>query len=98
MSSAPSVPDVEVGASWLGDCEHVLTAGALELLVVLHGTFGQRRAELSESRAVRDTEPAAIEMMDALALQAAEPPSGAAGRLAGRAAARRSGTAPGRPL
>ena len=30
MSSAPSVPGVEVGASWLGGCEHVLTAGALE--------------------------------------------------------------------
>ena len=50
MSSAPSVPGVEVGASWLGGCEHVLTAGALELLAVPHGTFGQRRAELTESR------------------------------------------------
>jgi hypothetical protein len=30
MSSAPSVPGVEVGASWLGGCGHVLTAGALE--------------------------------------------------------------------
>ena len=58
MSSAPSVPGVEIGASWLGGCEHVLTAGALELLAVLHGTFGQRRAELSESRAVRDAEKA----------------------------------------
>lgn len=50
MSSAPSVPGVEVGVSWLGGCEHVLTAGALELLAVLHGTFGQRRAERPESR------------------------------------------------
>ena len=119
MSSAPSVPGVEVGASWVGGCEHVLTAGALELLAVLHGTFGQRRAGLSESRGVRDAgpgrpggvseavqtvlvgfrgvedaagtvsdiiaariQPAAVEMMNALALQAAEPPSGAAIRLA----------------
>jgi malate synthase len=58
MSSAPSVPGVEVGASWLGGCEHVLTAGALELLAVLHGTFGPRRAELPGSRAVRDAERA----------------------------------------
>lgn len=31
MSRVPSVPGVEVGASWLGGCEHVLTAGALEI-------------------------------------------------------------------
>ena len=58
MSSAPSVPGVEVGASWLGGCEHVRTAGALELLAVLHATFGPRRAELPESRAIRDAERA----------------------------------------
>ena len=58
MRSAPSVPGVEVGASWLGGCEHVLTAGALELLAVLHGTFGPGRAELPASRAVRDAERA----------------------------------------
>ncbi len=56
MSSAPSVPGVEVGASWLGGCEHALTAGALELLAVLHGTLGPGRAELPASRAVRDAE------------------------------------------
>jgi|SRR5450755_4859244 malate synthase len=58
MSSAPSVPGVEVGASWLGGCEHVRTAGALELLAVLPATFGPRRAELPESRAIRDAERA----------------------------------------
>src|ERR1039457_4968858 len=58
MSSAPSVPGVEVGASWLGGCEHVRTAGALERLAVLHATFGPRRAELPESRAIRDAERA----------------------------------------
>ena len=58
MRSTPSVPGVEVGASWLGGCEHVLTAGALELLAVLHGTFGPGRAELPASRAVRDAERA----------------------------------------
>ena len=58
MRSAPSVPGVEVGASWLGGCEHVLTAGALELLAVLHGTFGPGRAELPASRAVRDADRA----------------------------------------
>jgi malate synthase len=53
MSSAPSVPGVEVGASWLGSCEHVLTAGALEMLATLNGTFGPRCAELPESRGPR---------------------------------------------
>ena len=53
MSSAPSVPGVEVGASWLGSCEHVLTAGGLEMLATLIGTFGPRRAELPESRGPR---------------------------------------------
>ena len=42
MSSAPSVPGIEVGASWLGGCEHVLTAGALELLAALHGDVRAR--------------------------------------------------------
>lgn len=56
MSRVPSVPGVEVGASWLGGCEHALTAGALELLAVLHGTLGPGRAELAASRAVRDSE------------------------------------------
>jgi Malate synthase len=56
MSSAPSVPGIEVGAPWLGGCEHVLTAGTLELLATLHRTFGPRRTELPESRAVRDAE------------------------------------------
>src|SRR2546429_478597 len=31
MSRVPSVPGVQVGASCLGGCEHVLTAGALEI-------------------------------------------------------------------
>ena len=31
MSRVPSVPGVEVGAPWLGGCEQVLTAGALEI-------------------------------------------------------------------
>ena len=53
MSSAPSVPGVEVGAHWPGGCEHVLTAGALEMLA-LDGTSGPGRAELPESCAVRD--------------------------------------------
>jgi hypothetical protein len=53
MSSAPSVPGVEVGAPWLGGCEHVLAAGALEMLPTLNGTFGPRRAELPESRGPR---------------------------------------------
>jgi hypothetical protein len=56
MSSAQSVPSIEVGASWLGGCEQVRTAGALELLVALHRTFGPRRAERPESLAVRDAE------------------------------------------
>src|SRR5690242_13745744 len=46
MSSAPSVPGVEVGAPWLGDCKHALTAGALEMLAALAGTFRPRHAEL----------------------------------------------------
>jgi len=45
MSSAPSVPGVEVGAPWLGGCKHALTAGALEMLGALAGTFRPRRAE-----------------------------------------------------
>jgi Malate synthase len=53
MSSAPSVPGVEVGASWLGSCERVLTAGALEMLATLNRTFGPRRAELPGSRGPR---------------------------------------------
>jgi hypothetical protein len=53
MSSAPSVPGVEVGASWLGGCEQVLTAGALELLAALHRTLGPRRAEPPGSEASR---------------------------------------------
>lgn len=56
MRSALSVPGVVVDASWLGGCEHALTAGALELLAVLHGTLGPGRAELPASRAVRDAE------------------------------------------
>jgi hypothetical protein len=113
MSSAPSVPGVEVGASWLGGCEHVLTAGALKLLAVLHGTFGQRRAGTVSDIIAARIRPAAVEMMDALALQAAEPPSGAAIRLApsrswslarcarpasARPCAPASWPAPGRPL
>jgi malate synthase len=58
MSSAPSVPGVEVGARWLGGCEHVLTAGALEMLAALDRTSGPGRAELPESCAVRDAEVA----------------------------------------
>jgi malate synthase len=58
MSSAPSVPGVEVGAPWLGGCGHVLTVGALEMLAALDGTFGPGRAELPESCAVRDAEVA----------------------------------------
>jgi hypothetical protein len=44
ISSVPSVPGVEVGASWLGGCEHVPTAGAPGLLAALHETFGPGRA------------------------------------------------------
>ena len=40
MSSAPSVPGVEVGASWLGGCGQVLTAMALELPAALHRMLG----------------------------------------------------------
>src|SRR6185437_2616764 len=43
----------EVGASWLGSCVHVLTAGALEMLATLNRTFGPRRAELPGSRGPR---------------------------------------------
>ena len=56
MSTVPSVPGVEVRAPWLDGYEHVLTAEALELLATLHRTFGPRRAELLEARAVRDAE------------------------------------------
>ena len=56
MSSAPSVPGVEVGAPWLGGSEQVLTAGALELLAALHRIFGPRRAELPGFRVDRDAE------------------------------------------
>src|SRR6185437_16785111 len=45
MSSAPSVPGVEVGAPWPGGCEHVLTAGALKMVAALDGTFGPGRAK-----------------------------------------------------
>src|ERR1039458_2448623 len=58
MSSAPSVPGVEVGASWLGGCEHVRTARALELPAVLHATCARRRAERPDSRPIRDAERA----------------------------------------
>lgn len=44
MSSVPSVPGVEVGASWLGGCEHVPTAGAPGPLAALHEMFGPSRA------------------------------------------------------
>jgi malate synthase len=54
MSSAPNIPGVEAGAPpWLGGCERVLTAGALEMLAALDGTFGPRRAELPDSRGPR---------------------------------------------
>src|SRR6266704_7209339 len=56
MSSAQSVPSIGVGASRLGGCEQVRTAGALELLAALHRTFGPRRAELPEPLVVRDAE------------------------------------------
>jgi len=56
MSRVPSVPGAAVGVPWLGGCEHVLTAEALELLATLHRTIGPRRAELLGSRAVRDAE------------------------------------------
>jgi len=65
MISAPSVPGVEVGASWLGGCGQVLTAVAPELPAALRRMLG----------------PAAVNMTDA-ALQAVEPPSGAAVGLA----------------
>jgi hypothetical protein len=53
MSSAPSVPGVEVGASWPGGCEQVLTAGALELPAALHRMFGPAATSLT-----RWTDPA----------------------------------------
>jgi malate synthase len=56
MSTVPSVPGVEVRAPWQDGYEHVLTAEALEFLAALHRTFGPRRAELLEERAVRDAE------------------------------------------
>jgi malate synthase len=56
MNSVLSVPGVEVRAPWLGGCEHVLTAKALELPAKLHRTFGPRHAKLPKSRAVRDAE------------------------------------------
>jgi hypothetical protein len=60
MSSAPSFPGVEVGLSWLGGCEHVLT--------VLVGFCGVEDAAgtVSDIIAAR-IQPAAAEMMDALA-------------------------------
>ena len=56
MGSVQGVPGVEVAAPWLDGYEQVLTAEALELLATLHRTFGPRRAELLEARAVRDGE------------------------------------------
>ncbi len=50
MSSAPSVPGVEAGASWLGSREHVLAAGALEMLATLNGTFGPEDAQQGRRR------------------------------------------------
>jgi hypothetical protein len=44
MSSVPSVPGVEVGASWLGGCEQVPTAGPPGPLAALHEMFGPSRA------------------------------------------------------
>jgi malate synthase len=46
MSTVPSVSGVEVHASWQDGYEHVQTAGALELLAMLHRTFGPRLAEM----------------------------------------------------
>jgi hypothetical protein len=80
MNSAPSVPGVEVGASWLGGCGQVLTAVAPELPAALRRMLGS----------------AAVDMTDA-ALQAVEPPSGAAIGLAPSYPAGGSGIAPGRP-
>jgi hypothetical protein len=60
MSSAPSVSGVEVGASWLGGCEHVLT--------VLVGFRGVEDAAGTVSGIIAARiQPAAAEMMDALA-------------------------------
>ena len=56
MSTVPSVPGVEVRAPWQDGYEHVLSGAALELLAMLQRTFGPRRAELLEARAVRDAE------------------------------------------
>src|SRR5437868_231571 len=49
MSSALSVPGVEVGASWLGGCGQVLTAVALELPPALDRMLGPAAAEMAEA-------------------------------------------------
>jgi hypothetical protein len=49
MSSAPSVPGVEVSASWLGGCGQVLTAVALELPAALHRMLGPTTVEIVEA-------------------------------------------------
>jgi malate synthase len=36
MRSAPSVPGVEVGASWPGGCEHALTAGPADRKMIIN--------------------------------------------------------------
>ncbi len=67
MSSVPTVPGVEVRAPWRDGYEQVLTTEALELLAMLQRTFGPRRAELLEARAVRDAALGAGELPDFLA-------------------------------
>jgi len=56
MSSALSVPGVEVAASCRGCSGQVLTAGGLELLAALHRIFGLRCAELAGPGVVRSAE------------------------------------------
>jgi malate synthase len=56
MSTAPTVPGVEIAAPWRDGYEEVLSADALELLARLHREFGARRLDLLRKRASRDAE------------------------------------------
>ncbi len=67
MSSAPSVPGVEVRGEWREGYEQVLTERSLTLLADLQRTFGARRTELLQARAARDAELAAGALPDFLA-------------------------------
>jgi hypothetical protein len=66
MSSAPSVPGVEVGASWPGGCGQVLTAGARELPAAAHRMFGPAAVEMVDAASIQGV-PAGRHLADALA-------------------------------